>query len=47
MTDDCSHGSFKSLDESNGEKRLVLEVVDGLRVVLSRKVSWFTFIRGS
>ena len=38
ITDDCNHGNFVSLDESNRDKRLVLEVVDGHRVVLSRKV---------
>ena len=38
MTDDCNHGDFVPLDESNRDKKLVLEVVDGHRVVLSRKV---------
>eukprot|EP00794_Sanderia_malayensis_P015340 gene15340-16917_t len=38
MTDDCCHGNFVSLNSNFEDRNLVLDVVDGHRVVLSRKV---------
>ena len=45
MTDDCNHGDFVCFDESNKDRNLVLDVIDGHKVVLSRKVRLYELLQ--
>ena len=38
MTENCNHGAFVSLEPAYKDRQLVLDVVEGQKVVLSRKV---------